>query len=64
MKSRVIAQSRPRNPYVAAARFRQAGVHVDAQASRRGEERRELLRELACLDEQPTLPAPGKPPSP
>lgn len=53
--------ARPRNPFVAAARFRQAGEHGDDHRAHRRDGRQALKRELSQLD----LPrdARGKPPS-
>ena len=42
--------ARPRNPFVAAARFRQAGTHGAGQGGARREGRQALKRELAHLE--------------
>lgn len=59
MSKFTVPATRPRNPLVAAARFRQAGRHGAGNARREG--RQALKRELAHLD----LPrnVRGKPPS-
>jgi hypothetical protein len=53
--------ARPRNPFAAAARFRQAGAHGDDHRADRRDANRALKRELSQLD----LPRDvrGKPPS-
>ena len=57
----IVPPSRPRNPLVAAARFRQAGQHGQDDGATRREGRQALKRELANLE----LPrnARSKPPS-
>ncbi|MFL6626020.1 MAG: hypothetical protein ACJ8G1_06185 [Vitreoscilla sp.] len=42
--------ARPRNPFVAAARFRQAGEHGGDQRAERRDGRQALKRELSQLD--------------
>lgn len=61
MTKLIVKASKPRNPLVAAARFRQAGPHRAGNASARREGRQALKRELSALD----LPRDvrGKPPS-
>ena len=46
----IVPSSKPRNPLVAAARFRQAGEHGRDEGAARREGRRALKRELATLD--------------
>ena len=46
----IVPSSRPRNPLVAAARFRQAGQHGRDEGAARREGRQALKRELASLD--------------
>jgi hypothetical protein len=46
----IVPASRPRNPLVAAARFRRAGQHGNGDGSARREGRQALKRELATLD--------------
>ena len=60
MSKLIVPTARPRNPFVAAARFRQAGQHGGAPGADRREGRRALKRELSQLD----LPRDvrGKPP--
>jgi hypothetical protein len=48
MKTRIIAR-KPRNPLVAAARFRRAGTHEAHGGSQRQQSRRALRRELEQL---------------
>ena len=45
-----VPTARPRNPFVAAARFRQAGQHGNGQGAERREGRQALKRELAQLE--------------
>ena len=45
----VINARKPRNPYVAAGRFRRAGTHDAARLSERQQARRALKRELDAL---------------
>ena len=62
MSKLIVKASKPRNPLVAAARFRQAGQHGGGQRAERREGRQALQRELSTL----ALPrnACSKPPSP
>ena len=46
----IVSSSKPRNPLVAAARFRQAGQHGNDEGAARREGRQALERELANLD--------------
>ncbi len=46
----IVKASRPRNPLVAAARFRRAGQHGASEGGERREARRTLERELSTLD--------------
>ena len=46
----IVKPSKPRNPLVAAARFRQAGQHGAGAGARRREGRQALKRELSKLD--------------
>ncbi len=46
----IVPKSKPRNPLVAAARFRQAGQHGNDEGVARREGRQALKRELASLD--------------
>ena len=50
MTKSIVPMSKPRNPLVAAARFRQAGQHGAGQGAERREGRQALKRELASLD--------------
>ena len=50
MPKLIVPTSKPRNPLVAAARFRQAGQHGAGQGAERREGRQALKRELASLD--------------
>ncbi|HYP33988.1 MAG TPA: hypothetical protein VES00_19120 [Burkholderiaceae bacterium] len=61
MSKLIVPTARPRNPFVAAARFRQAGPHGGGHGADRREGRQALKRELTQLD----LPREvrGKPPS-
>jgi hypothetical protein len=61
MSTSIVKASKPRNPLVAAARFRHAGAHGSDGAERR-EGRQALKRELSTLDLPRT--ARSKPPSP
>jgi hypothetical protein len=45
-----VARSKPRNPLVAAAKFRRAGQHRSEPGSLRQAEHRRLQREIAGLD--------------
>ena len=60
MSKLIVPASKPRNPLVAAARFRQAGAHGTTRRTERREGRQALKRELASL----VLPRDvrGKPP--
>jgi len=62
MSKFIVKAAKPRNPLVAAARFRQAGQHGGGQRAERREGRQTLQRELRTL----ALPrnARSKPPSP
>jgi hypothetical protein len=62
MSTSIVKASKPRNPLVAAARFRHAGTHGSADGAERREGRQALKRELSTLD----LPriVRSKPPSP
>ncbi len=57
MSRLIVKASRPRNPLVAAARFRRAGRHGAGTGGKRRDAHRALERELSSLD----LPR-GKPP--
>jgi hypothetical protein len=61
MSKFIVKASRPRNPLVAAARFRQAGQHGTGEGAERREGRQALQRELSQLDLPRSVP--GKPPS-
>jgi hypothetical protein len=50
MSKLIVKASRPRNPFVAAARFRQAGQHGHGDGAARREGRQALKRELSTLD--------------
>ena len=50
MSKLIVKFSKPRNPFVAAARFRRAGQHGAGSGSARPEARRALERELSTLD--------------
>ena len=50
-KTRSVA-IKPRNPFVAAARFRRAGVHAERAVSRQAAEMR-LRKEVEALKESP-----------
>lgn len=62
MSKLIVPTARPRNPLVAAARFRQAGPHGSGHRAERREGRLALKREVSRLD----LPREvrGKPPRP
>lgn len=62
MTKSIVKASKPRNPLVAAARFRRAGRHGAGRGAERREGRQALKRELSTL----ALPRDvrGKPPSP
>jgi hypothetical protein len=49
MSKLIVKASRPRNPLVAAARFRQAGRHGGGEGAERRDGRQALKRELATL---------------
>ena len=46
----IVKTPKPRNPLVAAARFRQAGQHGAGEGAERREGRQALKRELSKLD--------------
>jgi hypothetical protein len=50
MTKSIVASSKPRNPLVAAARFRRAGSHRPEPGSQRQAGRRRLQREIAALE--------------
>ena len=50
MSKITVPVARPRNPYVAAARFRQAGQHGAGDGAERREGRQALKREVSQLD--------------
>ena len=50
MSKLIVKASKPRNPLVAAARFRQAGQHAAGDGAERREGRQALRRELSKLD--------------
>lgn len=50
MTKLIVKASQPRNPLVAAARFRQAGPHGRREGAARREGRLALKRELSTLD--------------
>jgi hypothetical protein len=50
MSKITVPTARPRNPFVAAARFRQAGQHGADEGAARREGRQALKRELSQLD--------------
>ena len=50
MSKLIVKASKPRNPLVAAARFRHAGQHGAAQGAARREGHQSLQRELSKLD--------------
>ena len=58
MSALIVKSPKPRNPLVAAARFRSAGKHGNQAGATRRTNRAALKRELALLD-----PAPSRPPS-
>jgi hypothetical protein len=49
MSKFIVEASKPRNPLVAAARFRQAGQHGATEGAARREGRQALKRELSTL---------------
>ncbi len=57
MSRLIVTTPKPRNPLVAAARFRHAGIHGQGKRTDRRDARLALKRELASLDVR------GKPPS-
>ena len=61
MPKLIVKASKPRNPLVAAARFRQAGQHGTGDGAERREGRQALKRELSKLDKPHA--ARSKPPS-
>ena len=50
MSKLIVKASKPRNPLVAAAQFRQAGQHGSDRDAARREGRQALKRELSSLD--------------
>ena len=52
MSKLIVKATKPRNPLVAAARFRQAGQHGAGAGAQRREGRQALQRELSKLDLQ------------
>lgn len=62
MTSLIVKPSKPRNPLVAAARFRRAGKHGAQPGAARQAGRKALKRELSRLDL--SRDARGKPTSP
>ena len=62
MPKLIVKASKPRNPLVAAARFRQAGQHGHGDGAERREGRQALKRELSKLD-LPRAAVRSKPPS-
>ena len=50
MSKLIVPASKPRNPFVAAARFRQAGPHKDDRDAERRDAKQALKREFANLD--------------
>jgi hypothetical protein len=62
MSKLIVKASKPRNPLVAAARFRHAGPHGAGTGGQRRDARRALRRELATLD-LPRSSLRSKPPS-
>ena len=50
MSKLIVKASKPRNPLVAAARFRQSGQHGAGAGAERREGRQALKRELSKLD--------------
>ena len=61
MSKPIVKTLKPRNPLVAAARFRQAGAHGADRSGMRRECQLALKRELATLDRPRDVR--GKPPS-
>ena len=61
MSRLIVKPSKPRNPLVAAARFRQAGQHGAKEGAARREGRQALKRELSTFDLPRNLRS--KPPS-
>ena len=61
MTKLIVKASKPRNPLVAAAHFRQAGQHGAGEGAQRREGREALKRELSSLDLPRTVRS--KPPS-
>ena len=62
MPKLIVKASKPRNPLVAAARFRQAGQHGAGDGAERREGRQALKRERSKLD-LPRAIVRSKPPS-
>ena len=50
MSKLIVPTSKPRNPLVAAARYRRTGQHGNADGATRRDGRQALKRELASLD--------------
>lgn len=50
MTTLIVKSSKPRNPLVAAARFRRAGKHAAGAASARQSGRKALKNEISALD--------------
>jgi len=50
MTKLIVKTAKPRNPLVAAARFRQAGTHGTREGAERRDGRQALARELSSLD--------------
>jgi hypothetical protein len=61
MSKLIVKATKPRNPLVAAARFRHAGQHGAGDGAQRRDGRQALARELSTLDLPRT--ARSKPPS-
>ena len=61
MSKFIVPASKPRNPLVAPARFRQAGQHGAGEGAQRREGREALKREISSLDLPRTVRS--KPPS-
>ena len=57
----IVKTAKPRNPLVAATRFRRAGQHGTGDGADRREGRQALKRELSMLE--PTRTVRSKPPS-
>jgi hypothetical protein len=61
MSTLIVKSAKPRNPFVAAARFRQAGQHGSKPGAERRAAARALRRELSGLES--TREPRAKPPS-